>query len=49
MTAAQFEDQEGRDLVQAIHRRKFDYNEPLPPAPKYRGREWEPTTDKEQS
>jgi len=25
----------------------FDYNQPLPPAPNYRPREWE-TTDKEQ-
>lgn len=25
----------------------FDYAAPLPPAPHYRGREWEPTTDKE--
>ena len=42
MTAAQFEDQEGRDLVEAIHQRKTKLAQPLPPQPNYRPREWEP-------
>jgi hypothetical protein len=44
VTTSQFEDQEGRDLVEAIHARKavFDYDAPLPPMPDYRARSWEP-------
>ena len=49
MTSSQFEDQEGRALVQAIHDRKTALAQPLPPQPVYRVREWETTTDKEQA
>ena len=42
MTAAQFEDAEGRDLVEAIHERKFDYDAPLPDLHIRHARSWEP-------
>ena|GEM_PF-1799845 len=43
MTAAQFEDREGRDLVEAIHERKaFDYDAPLPDLNIRQARSWEP-------
>jgi hypothetical protein len=44
VTAAQFEDQEGRDLVEAIHARKaaFDYDAPLPDLHIRKARSWEP-------
>ena len=44
MTAAQFDDVEGRDLVEAIHQRKTALAQPLPPQPNYRPREWETDT-----
>ena len=42
MTAAQFEDREGRALVEAIHQRKFDYDAPLPDLHIRQARSWEP-------
>ena len=43
MTAAQFEDAEGRALVEAIHERKaFDYDAPLPDLHIRQARSWEP-------
>ena len=44
MTAAQFDDVEGRALVEAIHQRKAALDRPLPPQPNYRPREWETDT-----
>ena len=42
MTAAQLEDREGRDLVEAIHERKFDHMAPLPDLHIRQARSWEP-------
>ena len=43
MTAAQFEEREGRELVEAIHQRKaFDYDAPLPDLHIRQARSWEP-------
>jgi len=41
VTAAQFDDVEGRALVEAIHQRKTKLAQPLPPQTNYRPREWE--------
>jgi hypothetical protein len=47
VTASQFEDQEGRALVQAIHDRKALLAQPLPPLTNHQPRpEWR-TTNKE--